>query len=75
LNRFLIPLIVAPFQINQAKDYGEIRSELEQKGESIGPLDNLIVAHAKSLGLTLVTNDEKEFSRVKGLRIENWTKV
>ena len=43
-------------------------------GTSIGPLDTLIGAHAKSLGLTIVTNNEKEFERIAGLKIENWTK-
>ena len=52
--------------------YGEIRSDLERKGTPIGSLDTLIAAHAKSLGLTLVTNNEKEFNRVEGLKIENW---
>ena len=50
------------------------RAELEKRGTPIGPLDTLIGAHAKSLDLILVTNNEKEFVRIPGLRIENWTK-
>jgi len=48
--------------------------DLEKKGTPIGPLDTLIAAHAKSLDLTLITNNEKEFGRIPGLKIENWTK-
>jgi len=47
-------------------------SDLEKRGETIGSNDLLIAAHALSLGWTLVTNNEREFSRVKGLKMENW---
>jgi tRNA(fMet)-specific endonuclease VapC len=47
---------------------------LEANGIPIGPLDTMIAAHAKALNLTLVTNNEREFSRVSGLIIENWAK-
>ena len=52
--------------------YGELRARLEQAGNLIGPYDLLIAAHALSLGLTLVSDNEREFSRVHGLRVENW---
>src|SRR5437660_1160904 len=52
--------------------YGELRARLEQTGNLIGPYDLLIAAHALSLGLTLVSDNEREFSRVHGLSIENW---
>jgi tRNA(fMet)-specific endonuclease VapC len=52
--------------------YADIRSELERAGTPIGPNDLLIAAHARALGLILVTDNEKEFSRVPGLAIENW---
>jgi len=55
-------------------EYGKIRAELERKGTPIGPLDTLIASHAKSLDLTLVTNNVREFERIDGLKIENWTK-
>lgn len=65
-------LDVAPFDQEAAADYGEIRQELSRRGELIGPLDLLIAAHARSLDATLVTNNEREFRRVPGLRVENW---
>ena len=74
LNQFIIPLEVIDFDYNATIEYGLIRAELEKLGTPIGPLDTLIGAHAKSLGLTIVTNNEKEFERIAGLKIENWTK-
>ena len=65
-------LDILPFDNNAAAAYGIVRSQLESKGVSIGPLDNLIAAHALSLGITLVTNNMKEFKRIKGLSLENW---
>lgn len=56
-----------------AETYGAIRAQLESKGEMIGNNDLWIAAHALASGLTLVTNNEKEFRRVRGLKIENWT--
>jgi tRNA(fMet)-specific endonuclease VapC len=55
-----------------AEAYGMIRAELERKGQMIGNNDLWIAAHAKAAGLTLVTNNEREFRRVRGLRVENW---
>jgi tRNA(fMet)-specific endonuclease VapC len=55
-----------------AEAYGTIRAELERKGQMIGNNDLWIAAHAKAAGLTLVTNNEREFRRVRGLRMENW---
>lgn len=72
LKNFLKPLSVLSFNFNATIEYGMIRSNLEKKGIPIGPLDLLIAAHAKSLNYTLVTNNEKEFSRIEGLKIENW---
>jgi len=69
LNKFIIPLDVIDFDCNATIEYGLIRAELEKEGTPIGPLDTLIGAHAKSAGLTLVTNNEKEFSRIRHLRI------
>lgn len=53
-------------------DYGDIRSRLEQAGRPIGPNDLLIAAHARALGAILVTANIGEFSRVEGLKVENW---
>ncbi len=55
-----------------ASTYGKVRAALEKKGQLIGPNDMLIAAHALSLGLVLVTDNVKEFKRVKGLEVENW---
>ena len=52
--------------------YADIRNTLERAGTPIGPNDLLIAAHARALGLTLVTDNVREFSRVPGLRVENW---
>ena len=60
---------VMDFDHSAARHYAEIRAELESRGETIGPMDLLIAAHARSLGATLVTRNSKEFRRVKGLRI------
>lgn len=74
LNSFLLPLEIFDFDSHAAEEYGRIRVELETKGTPIGPLDTLIAAHAKALGSTLVTNNVREFERVNGLDIEDWTK-
>ena len=55
-----------------ADAYGTIRAELERKGQMIGNNDLWIAAHAKAARLTLVTNNEREFRRVRGLKVENW---
>lgn len=55
-----------------AHAYGKIRAELETKGEMIGNNDLWIAAHAQASSLVLVTNNEREFRRVRGLRVENW---
>jgi len=56
-----------------AESYGTIRAELERKGEMIGNNDLWIAAHAKTADLVLVTNNEREFRRVRGLKVQNWT--
>ena len=72
LEFFLLPLEIVAYDINAAMVYGGIRAGLEGQGKLIGPLDMLIAAHALSLGVTLVTNNEKEFRRVNKLKVENW---
>lgn len=72
LLEFLTPFRILDFDQGAARNYGEIRSALELKGTTIGPLDLLIGAHARSQNLTLVTNNTKEFRRISGLRLENW---
>lgn len=72
LVQFITPLEIAPYDDLAAKHYGEIRCSLEKQGRIIGSLDLLIAAHALSINAKLVTNNEKEFSRIPGLKIENW---
>lgn len=72
LRKFLLPLQVADFNSAAADAYGIIRAMLEKKGTPIGSLDTLIAAHALSLEVVLVTNNEKEFSRVPNLKLDNW---
>jgi tRNA(fMet)-specific endonuclease VapC len=72
LNEFLTPLEIIDFDVYAALAYGKIRAELERQGTPIGPLDTLIAAQALSHKLILVTNNVKEFIRVKGLEIKNW---
>ncbi len=67
-------LPVMPLPPEAAEKYGAIRADLERKGQLIGNNDLWIAAHAVAAGLTLVTNNEKEFRRVRGLRIQNWAR-
>ena len=72
LMMFLSEIQVVPFDGKAAQEYGLIRSELTARGTPIGANDLLIAAHARSLGLTLITNNGREFERVPGLTVENW---
>jgi tRNA(fMet)-specific endonuclease VapC len=72
LEQFVSPLEVLPYSEETCMVYGKVRAELELSGRPIGPLDTLIAAHAKFLRYTLVTNNVSEFSRVSGLKVENW---
>lgn len=72
LDQFLVPLEILAFDDAAAESYGRIRAALEIDGTPIGPLDTLIASHALSINATIVTNNVREFSRVEGLRVENW---
>ena len=72
LMLFLSPFSVADFDPAAAAQYGHIRSALESTGMPIGPLDTLLAAQARAMGAVLVTNNEREFRRVEGLKVENW---
>ena len=72
LMEFLTIIGIKDFDANAAKEYGIIKKELKDKNCLIGPFDMLIGAHAKSLNMTLVTNNVNEFKRIKDLNIENW---
>jgi tRNA(fMet)-specific endonuclease VapC len=73
LAAFLPYVEVLDFPDDAAPHYAEIRADLKKRGLPIGANDLFIAAHARSLGLTLVTNTTAEFGRVTGLRVENWT--
>lgn len=76
----LIRRLTSPFErydyraVGCPDQYGQVRYELEKRGMTIGALDTLIAAHALALGATLVSNNSAHFSRVAGLRTENWLK-
>jgi tRNA(fMet)-specific endonuclease VapC len=72
LRRFLAAMEVAEFDASAAEVAGQVRSWLAGQGTPIGPYDSLIAAHAQALGVTLVTNNLREFERVPGLRLANW---
>jgi tRNA(fMet)-specific endonuclease VapC len=72
IEEFLTPLEILPYDQDATALYGEIRSDLEQKGNIVGPLDMLIAAHALSHDIPLVTNNEREFKRIDRLMVENW---
>ena len=72
LRRFLAGLVVADFDTNAAEVAGQLRAWLAAQGTPIGPYDSLIAAHAQALGVTLVTNNTREYKRVPGLRLANW---
>lgn len=74
LAEFMTALNVLAYDDAVAPVYGRVRAELERAGTPIGPLDTMIAAHALSLGLTVVTDDEGEFRRVSGLKVQNWAK-
>lgn len=65
-------LDIQPFAVPADRIYGDLRADLERRGRPIGPNDLLIAAHALALGCTLVTDNTREFARVKSLRVENW---
>jgi tRNA(fMet)-specific endonuclease VapC len=68
-------LQVDDFPGGAAQDFGEIKAALLSGGKPIGPYDFLIAAHARHIGATLVTNNEREFRRVPGLPVQNWLKA
>ena len=72
LELFLAPLEIVDFDFKAAQHYGVIRAYLEKMGTPIGAYDLMIAAHALSLGLILVTNNEREFQRIPDLIVENW---
>ena len=74
IEEFMAPFEILTYDLSAAKIYGDIRFQLEKRGQIIGPLDMLIAAHAISQELILITNNDKEFKRITKLKIENWTR-
>jgi tRNA(fMet)-specific endonuclease VapC len=74
LDAYLRHVLVLDYPDEAALHYAQIRADLKLRGSMIGANDLLIAAHARCLGLTLVTNNTREFGRVQSLNIENWTK-
>lgn len=72
IDEFFRAMRVMPFDDASAVHYAVISNNLARRGSPIGDFDVLIAAHAMSLNLTLVTNNVKHFTRVRGLRVENW---
>ena len=73
LLTFLSNIEILSYNEKASINYGIIRASLEKKGKIIGPLDMLIAAHAMSINATLVTNNTKEFERIEGLKLANWS--
>jgi tRNA(fMet)-specific endonuclease VapC len=72
LDEFIVPLEIVSFDEAAAHVYGEIRAALEKAGTPIGAMDMLIAAHALSLGISLVTNNSREFARIPALTSIDW---
>ena len=75
VDRMLLSLEIAPLGPGADAEYATLRADLERKGHLIGPNDLLIAAHALALDAILVTDNVREFKRVKGLKIENWLRL
>ncbi|MCG2722348.1 MAG: type II toxin-antitoxin system VapC family toxin [Thermodesulfovibrionales bacterium] len=73
LAEFILPLEIADFDEKAAESYGTVRTGLEKSGKTVGSMDMLIGAHALSLDVTVITNNIKEFRKIKNLKVEDWT--
>ncbi|NBT55783.1 MAG: type II toxin-antitoxin system VapC family toxin, partial [Betaproteobacteria bacterium] len=74
LDSLVLHLAVLDWPQDAAKHYAEIRADLKKRGAQLGAADLMIAAHARAMGAIVVTNNVKDFARVKGLAVENWTK-
>jgi len=72
IDNFVARLEVLAFETKAAVHHGQLRAELERAGTPCGPHDMQIGGHARSEGLILVTNNRREFTRMPGVRVENW---
>ena len=74
LDSLVLHLAVLDWPQDAAKHYAVIRADLKKRGAQLGAADLMIAAHAQAIDAIVVTNNVKDFGRVKGLEIENWTK-
>ena len=74
LDSLVLHLAVLDWPQDAAKHYAEIRADLKKRGAQLGAADLMIAAHARAMGAIVVTNNVKDFERVKGLEVENWSK-
>lgn len=74
LDQLARHLAVLDWPQEAARHYAEIRVDLKKRGAQLGAADLMIAAHARAIGAAVVTNNTKDFGRVKGLQVENWTK-
>lgn len=74
LDQLVRHLAVLDWPQEAARHYAEIRVDLKKRGAQLGAADLMIAAHARAIGAAVVTNNTKDFGRVKGLQVENWTK-
>lgn len=74
LDSLVLHLAVLDWPQDAAKHYAEIRADLKKRGAQLGAADLMIAAHARAMGAIVVTNNVKDFERVKSLEVENWTK-
>ncbi len=74
LQGFAARLEILLFGEHEAGQFGQVKAELEMSRQPIGSYDMMIAGHARSAGLVLITNNQREFKKVKGLRLENWIK-
>ena len=72
VEEFLLRVTILPWDSDAARQYGQLRAELERVGQPMGNLDMMIGAHAAAAGLVLVSND-RAFARIKKLKIQDWT--
>ena len=72
ITQILLGIPIISLDAKAAEHFGDIFADLEQRRQRIGDRDMLIAGHARSLGYTLVTNNTREFSRVSGLKYEDW---
>lgn len=75
VDKTLAAVKVVPLSTGADVKYADVRTDLERKGQLIGPNDMLIAAHALALDAILVTDNVREFKRIKGLKIENWLRT